>query len=118
MTDSASHPGVSAGVSEASLRCSDAKARLLSWADEVDAQARQTRGSLGAMAMRSGAAVLGGMVLGRMIMGGRAAQSDCAKKARTGRRLVSAAVLLRAGTWLLPHVIRALQSKRKDRAVA
>ncbi|MEK6701887.1 MAG: hypothetical protein AABZ53_06465 [Planctomycetota bacterium] len=118
MTDSPAHADNPSGTLEARLRCSDAKARLLSWADEVDAQTRQTRGSLGAIAVRSGLAVLGGMMLGRLILGRGASQADRAELPRTGRRLVSAAVLLRAGAWLLPRVVRACQGRRKDRALA
>lgn len=50
-----------------SLRVSDAKARLLLWAESTDARQREAREKLRPIAVGGAAAVVGGMLLGRLL---------------------------------------------------
>ncbi len=91
---------------------SAAKARLLAWATECDANAMKSRASLGSVALNGALTVVGGMAIVRLFLPrGRSSRTT------VERRLISWALLARAGVWLLPRAIEAMQNVLKARVV-
>jgi hypothetical protein len=84
-----------------------AKDAFLAWADESDARKLRARSSVGAIAVRGALAVLGGVVIARVISARPrgACQSPLVKG--VGTRLLSWALVARAAQWLIPLAVRA-----------
>lgn len=89
-----------------------AKARLLAWADETDAAA-SAKPVMGTIIIRSTFAFVGGFLLARLFTTRRNTPEHLRAK-RMGKRLISWALVARAGSLLLPHILsaarRAVQS--------
>lgn len=93
-----------------------AKARFLAWAERIDAEKLKARPRMGSIVTGGALAIFGGLVLARVLLPGpkRGAVSSVGSM---GAKLVSWALLARAGKWLLPYAIRAVQSGMKPRAL-
>jgi hypothetical protein len=93
-----------------------AKARLLGWAEEHDA--RPGRCGAGTLALRGALAVVGGVVLGRMLTRRTPTAVPVVRVRTANPRWLTWALAARLGQWLLPHAISAVQSyanTRRDR---
>lgn len=95
---------------------SQAKTRLLAWADECDARTLKSRSSLGTIATSGALAMLSGLAVARVltVRSGRSAPGSLVKT--IGKQVISGALVARAGAWLLPHVIKALRNRSNSRA--
>lgn len=91
---------------------SRAKEGLLAWAAETDARTLKARSSMGRIVTVGVIAVLGGMAVARAITPRRPSAPPGAREGRAGRSLISWTLAARAGLWLLPYAIRAIQGKR------
>lgn len=97
---------------------SAAKARLLAWAEEHDARQLKARSGIGAIATSGVLAVLGGMAIARIFTPRRPSNTSGSRVTSVGKRLISWALIARAGKWLLPHAISAVQSSMKRGATS
>ena len=92
------------------------KADLLAWAEDCDAQKARARSSVGALATRGALAVLGGIVIARVLTARGRGSDSRSNVESAGTKPVTWALLVRAGTWLLPYALTALQSHMDRRA--
>ncbi len=91
-----------------------ARARLLAWAEAMDARTLKARSSGGAIVTGGALAVLGGMALARAVMPMRRSLAGGAGPARAA--LVGWPMVVRGAVWLLPHALSALRSVRRPPA--
>ncbi len=97
------------------LSPSAAKANLLAWAQEHDANAIKARSSAGAIAITSALAILGGMAIsGKLSQRGPAAPPAAVAKG-VGQRLIRWTLAARAGQWVLSYGVGALLKYAKYR---
>ncbi len=84
-----------------------AKVRLLDWAEEHDA--RHERYGTGTLALRGALAVVGGMVIGRVLSGRKRAVVPATRARTANARWLAGALAARVGQWLLPYAISAVR---------
>ncbi len=97
-----------------------AKARLLAWAAETDARTAKVRSGISAMASGGVLAAVVGLLVSRLLTprgGGGRGGTPVGRVAGVGTRLVSWALVVRVGTWLLPLALRAVQRTVMRRAL-
>lgn len=93
-----------------------AKACLLTWAEESDARAVKARAGMGSIAAGGAIALLGGMVVSRLFTFNPRNDVASSRDRASGIGLIRWAVLARAGLWLLPRVIRAVEGRATQHA--
>lgn len=91
------------------MSTSSAKARLLAWADERDAAKLKARSSFVVIAAVGGTALFGGLLVARMLLPRQRSGGSQPLANAVGKQLIRWALLVRAGSWLLPHVISAVR---------
>ena len=109
-------PHVESSPSALLVSPAQAKAQLLGWAEEHDA--RPGRCGAGTLALRGALAVVGGVVLGRLLTRRTRTVVPAVRGPTTNPRWLTWALAARAGQWLLPHAISAVQNytnSRRDR---
>lgn len=90
-----------------------AKACLLAWADETDARTHKARNNLTALAAGGALASVGCLVIYRILTPRRRLVASGPRSTSVTASLMSWAVVVRAGLWLLPHVLRAARGLGK-----
>jgi len=90
------------------------KARLLAWAAESDARAHKAWSGVRTLVGGGALAVLSGLAVANALGQRRSNSVPHRLVQRVGQRLISWALLARAGKWLLPIVIRAVRNRRVD----
>ena len=88
-----------------------AKARLLVWADDHDVRAREVRKGLGAVAVGGAVAVIGGLVIARLLSARQKGKDPSAEPRRFGQRFLTWAMVVAMRKWLLPWAISAIENK-------
>lgn len=88
-----------------------AKARLLDWADVTDARTRKSWASVRTIASGAAVAVVGGIVISRLLSPRQPAEPLDPSAQVDKARWLRWPMLLRAGTWLLPYAVAAIKGK-------
>ncbi len=92
----------------------DAKAELLAWAEATDARAAASSGMIGT-AVKTGLVVLAGVLLAKALLGLRRAKPESNVG---GTRVIHAALVVKAATWLLPRALRWIRTATKSASAA
>jgi len=91
------------------LSLGQAKARLLAWSQDSGSDRGGGSLSIGTLATRGALVVMGGMLVGRVLFGRRAARGPAVLVRKAGTRWLTWALAARVGQWLLPYAISAVQ---------